>query len=368
MSEAAERIEADAVAGVPHPRLAPALFGQAAAETAFLAAARADRLHHAWLIAGPRGVGKATLSWRIARWLLATTPVRPDALDVDAADPAARRIAALSEAGLFLVRRGWDEKAGRSKTVITVDEVRGLNAFFSLSRADGGRRVVIVDAADEMNPNAANALLKMLEEPPRDTVMLMVTHRPHGLLPTIRSRCRVLRCAPLESEVMGQALNGAGIDVGEDAALLGELAAGSVGEAARLAQAGGAAIYRDLVRILASMPHLDRPAALALAEAAAGRQNEARFDATLRLLDVAVSRVALRAAGRDLRPVTADEAQVAERLAPTPAAGRLWADLQARLAERGRRGRAVNLDPASLILDMVLDANETAARTVGQAP
>jgi DNA polymerase-3 subunit delta' len=368
MNEDSDRIEADAVAGVPHPRLAAALFGQEAAEKAFLDAARAERLHHAWLVAGPRGVGKATLAWRIARWLLATMPVRPDALEVDAADPVARRVAAMTEAGLFLVRRGWDDKAGRARTVITVDEVRALGAFFSLSRIDGGRRVVIVDAADEMNPNAANALLKMLEEPPRDAVLLMVTHRPHGLLPTIRSRCRVLRCEPLGPEALGRALAGAGIDVGADAALLAELASGSVGEAARLAQVGGAGIYRDLIRILSSMPRFDRATALSLAEAAAGRRNEARYDATLRLLDIAISRIASRGSGRTLGLATSDEARVAQRLAPTPVAARRWAELQARLAERGRRGRAVNLDPAALILDMVLDANETAARTVGQAP
>ena len=135
MREGAERSEPDAVAGVPHPRQTTSLFGQAQAEQTFLDAARSDRLHHAWLITGPRGVGKATLAWRIARWLLAGGAA--PSLDIDAGHPVSRRVAALSEPALFLLRRAWDEKTGRLKTVITVDEVRRLGSFFSLSRPAG---------------------------------------------------------------------------------------------------------------------------------------------------------------------------------------------------------------------------------------
>ncbi|MEO1789626.1 MAG: DNA polymerase III subunit delta', partial [Pseudomonadota bacterium] len=167
--------EADRLGDAPHPRDTPALFGQDAAQGAFLAAYAQDRLHHAWLITGPRGVGKATLAWRIARFLLAEAPVEagmfcapppPTTLDIDAEHPVARRVAAGSEGRLFLVRRSWDAKTKRLKSTIGVDEVRGLKSFFAMSAADGGRRVVIVDAADEMTVNAANALLKVLEEPP----------------------------------------------------------------------------------------------------------------------------------------------------------------------------------------------------------
>jgi len=198
MSETAP-LEADRAPGAPHPRETAVLIGQEAAEREFLEARGAGRLHHAWLISGPRGVGKATLAWRIARFLL-TTPVtadgRPDAsappasLDSDWNAPVARRVLALSEPRLFLLRRPWDAKAERLRQEITVDEVRKLRSFFGLSVADGGRRVVIVDAADEMNVNAANALLKLLEEPPANTVILLVSHQPSRLLPTIRSRCR----------------------------------------------------------------------------------------------------------------------------------------------------------------------------------
>lgn len=370
MIEAKERPDPDAVSGAPHPRHTTVLFGQEEAEATFLETARSNRLHHGWLIAGPRGVGKATLAWRIARWLLTGgTERNPASLDLRADAVEAHRIAALSEPALFLLRRGWDERSDRLKTVITVEEVRRLGAFLSLSRPDGGRRVVIVDAADEMNQNAANALLKLLEEPPRDVTMLLVCHRPRAVLPTIRSRCRVLRCRQLDPPEVSRALDAAGIDAGDDAATLAELASGSVGEAARLALIGGAGIYRTILKVLDSMPMLDREAALVLAEACAGRANEARFDATLTLLETALARLARRGAGAtDEAEALEGEAAIAARLAPTPGAGRLWAELQAELSARARRGRAVNLDPASLILDMVLNANETAARTVGQAP
>ncbi|MBM3606380.1 MAG: DNA polymerase III subunit delta', partial [Alphaproteobacteria bacterium] len=208
--------EPDRVPGAPHPRHAARVIGQDSAIAAFVEAARGGRLHHAWLLTGPRGVGKATLAWTIARWLLAGA----DSADLfaDRDSPEARRIAALSEPRLQLIRRPWDDKTGRLRTEITVDEIRRLLSFFHLSAAEGGRRVAIIDAADDMNIAAANALLKALEEPPTDALILLVAHQPAGLLPTIRSRCRTLRLAPLKPAQMGGILSGMGID--EDAEAL----------------------------------------------------------------------------------------------------------------------------------------------------
>ena len=180
--------EPDRIEGAPHPRDAPRVLGQAAAERAFLAAYNSGRLHHGWLITGPRGVGKATLAWAIARFLLATpapddgglfgAPPPPASLVIDPEHPVARRMRALSEPGLFLLRRGPNDKGDKLAAEIRVGEVRRLSGFFQLSAADGGRRVVIVDAADEMNAQAANALLTMLEEPPARTTLLLISHQP----------------------------------------------------------------------------------------------------------------------------------------------------------------------------------------------
>ena len=238
-----ERPDADREGDAPHPREAARLFGQAAAEAAFQEAARSGRLHHAWLLTGPRGVGKATLAYRIAHAVLTG---RADALDRDGT-PVARRIRAGSEPGLFVLRREWDDKKGRMPAVINVDQIRGSDApkggprgiapFLHLSAPDGGRRVIIIDAADEMNVEAANALLKLLEEPPARTVLLLVAHQPWRLLPTIRSRCRELRLSPLASGDLAAALAQAGVEGDADA--LAALSGGSPGEAVRLASGGG---------------------------------------------------------------------------------------------------------------------------------
>ncbi|MGP3697776.1 DNA polymerase III subunit delta' [Rhodobacter sp. NSM] len=361
--------EPDRVEGAPHPRETRALFGHERAEAEFLDAFRSGRLHHGWLITGPLGVGKATLAWRIARFLLATpsgggllAAPEPASLEVDPDHPVARRMAALAEGRLFLLRRAWDEKAKRLKTQITVEEVRRMKSFFALSAADGGRRVAIVDPADEMNASAANALLKLLEEPPEGVTILLVCHQPSRLLPTIRSRCRELRLAPLSPDDVGRALTAAGIDVGDPGALA-ELAGGSAGEAIRVANLDGVRLYAALVALLSTLPRLDRAKLVALADAASGRGAEAQFDLMLMLIDLFLARLARAGTLRLLPPeAVPGEAELIARLAPDFAAARLWADLAQSLGNRARRGRAVNLDPAALLMDMVLRIDETAGQ------
>lgn len=359
--------EPDRVEGAPHPRDTACLIGQKVAEAAFLHAYNSGRLHHGWLITGPCGTGKATLAWRIARFLLAEapadglfgTPPPSETLDVPADDPAARRIAALSEPRLKLIRRSLGD-TGRLRAVISVEDVRDLKSFFHLSAADGGRRVVIVDAADEMNPAAANALLKELEEPPKGATILLVAHQPWRLLPTIRSRCRELRLKPVGPEDMAEALVAAGVEAALTPALT-ELAQGSVGDAIRLANLDGAAAYAGMISLFSGLPRLDRAKAIALAESAAGRGAETRFDLLLTLFDTLLARLARTGAtGVPPAEATPGEAALLTRLAPDQQAGRAWADLAQSLGNRARRGRSVNLDPAALLLDMVLKIDETA--------
>jgi DNA polymerase-3 subunit delta' len=362
--------EADRVEGAPHPRETLALFGQDAAEAAFLDSYRQGRLHHGWLLTGPRGVGKATLAWKIARFLLATSPddggffapPPPETLDIPPDHPVMRRTLALSDPGLFLLRRGPNDKGTANSNIISVDEVRKMKTFFNFHATDGGRRAAIVDNADEMNPAAANALLKLLEEPPEGVTILLVSHQPSRLLPTIRSRCRELRLGPLSPADMARAMTGAGIDA-DGSAAMAELAAGSVGEAIRIASLDGLALYARLVELFSTLPRLDRPRALALAEGGAGRGNEAGFDLLLRLIDLFLARLA-RAGTTGAPPPEAapGEAALLLRLAPDPVTARLWADLAQTLTARARRGKAVNLDPAALLMDMLLKIDETAGR------
>lgn len=363
--------EPDRIEGAPHPRETLRLFGHEAAEAEFLGAVTSGRLHHGWLITGPKGVGKATLAWRIARFLLSTpaadeglfgAPPPPESLDVPGDSPVSRRIAQLAEPRLFLLRRGANDKETALSAEIRVDEVRKMKSFFALSAADGGRRVAIIDAADEMNTGAANALLKLLEEPPPEVTFLVISHQPHRLLPTIRSRCRELRLGPLRPEPLAMALEQAGGEVAPDEAqALAQLAGGSVGEAFRLANLDGLKTYAALVALFSTCPRMDRPRALALAESGAGKAAADRFELIVTLIDLFLARLARAGVARQL-PLEAapGESALIERLAPTEAAARSWADLAQSLSLRARRGKAVNLDPAALLMDSFLKIDETA--------
>lgn len=344
--------EADRVSGAPHPRHASRVIGQDHAIDDFLDAARAGRLHHAWLLTGPRGVGKATLAWAMARWLLAGGG--ESGLSVPDDDATVRRIRALSEPRLMLVRRPWDEKAKRLRADITVEEIRKLLSFFHMSAAEGGHRVAIIDAADEMNTAAANALLKVLEEPPKGGIIIMVAHQPARLLPTIRSRCRELRLTPLDHDDMAQVMAGVGVDAESDK--LAELSGGSAGEALRLLGQDGLAVYQQIVDLFATLPRIDRPAALKLAEQAGARASGDGdpFDLTVTLLDRFLTRAARAGLmGAPLVQAATGEAELLARIAPDDRAARHWAQAQAELSARARSGRAVNLDGSALVLDML---------------
>ena len=366
--------EPDRVEGAPHPRETARLIGQAGAEAVFLEAFNAGRLHHGWLITGPRGVGKATFAWRLARFLLATPEAdegglfgdaapEPTTLDVAADHPVSRRLLAGSDPGLFHITRTVNEKTGRMRDLIVAEDVRRLNQFLHLSATDGGRRVVILDCADEMNVQAANALLKMLEEPPARTVLLLVSHQPSRLLPTIRSRCREVRLTPLGVDDMVHALDQTGVDVPDDVTALAELSGGSVGEAVRLINLGGLGTYAELVAIISTLPQLDRGRALKLAEAAAARGAGDKLDLLLRLTDLLLARLA-RSGTVGAAPAAQaapGEAEMLARLSATPSQGRAWAECAQEIGARARHGRAVNLDPAALVLDTVFKIQQTAA-------
>lgn len=361
--------EPDRVEGAPHPRETERLFGHDAAEATLRDAFGSGRLHHAWLVAGPQGIGKATLAWRFARFLLATpapdarlfAPPPPATLDIPPDHPVARRLRALSEPRLFLLRRGANAAGSGLSQVIRVEDVRDLVRFLGLSAADGGHRAVIVDAVDDMNVAAANALLKMLEEPPPRVTFLLVAHQPGRLLPTIRSRCRELRLNPVTAQDMAQGLAQAGIAT-PDPAALAELAGGSVGAAVRLVQHDGLDRYGQLVALLATLPRLDRARLHGFCDAAAGRAAEGLFDLSVTLIDTALVRAARAGVtGRTPPAAAPGEAAVLSRLAPDPAAARTVALLAEGLAARARQGRAVNLDPAMLLADMLLRIEQTAA-------
>jgi len=362
--------EPDRLEGAPHPRETRAVHGHAAQEAAFLQAFTSGRLHHAWMLTGPKGVGKATLAWRLARFLLAAPEADgglfaappQTSLDVPADHPVARRMMQLAEPRNFLLRRGPNEKETALSQIISVDEVRKMKSFFTLSAADGGRRTAIIDSVDEMNSAAANALLKLLEEPPANVTLFLISHRPAQLLPTIRSRCRELRLGPLGPADLAVALEAAGGSVAPaEATALAELSAGSVGEAFRMTNLDGLSLYTALTQLFATLPRLDRPQALALAELVAARGAAETFDLLVTLIDVFLSRLArLGVTGAPPPEAASGESALLARLSPNAFAARAWADLAQSLSARARRGKAVNLDPAALLMDILLRIDETA--------
>ena len=288
----------------------------------------------------------------------------PNTLDISPDHPVARRIASGGEGGLKSVTRSMNPDTKRMRKQIVVDDIRALNGFFQMSSADGGRRVVIIDDADEMNPNAANALLKMLEEPPERATLLLISHQPSGLLPTIRSRCRTLRLAPLSPDQMAQALTQTALEIDGNPEALAELSGGSVGGALRLALMGGLSAYSELIALIGSLPRLDRARALKLAEAAAQRGGEEKLDLLFRLIDLMLARLARTGATGTPPAVQAvpNEAEILTRLAPTPHQGRIWADAAQEVSARAQHGLAVNLDPAALVLDTLFKISESAPR------
>ncbi len=359
----------DALPGVPHPAetaLRGALFGQAVAERAFLAAWGAGRLHHAWLIAGPRGTGKATLAYRIARARLALGDA-PETLDPPADCPVARRILAGSEPRLSVLRRTPNERTGKLRKEIAVDDVRALKRGLALSVPDAGWRAVVVDAADEMTASAANALLKALEEPPERTLLLLVAHLPGAVLPTIRSRCRRLDTARLGAENLASALAQAGQEVGSaEATALAALADGSVGQAIRFASGGGAALYRAMLGLLGPRG-VDRAGLAALADRVGGRERETLFPLAAELLQILLGRLArARALGPPALEAAPGEAEAMAALSAVPAAS--WAAVAERASRTAREARAVNLDPAQAILDMFVDLDAPLAAAARSRP
>jgi DNA polymerase-3 subunit delta' len=346
--------EADRLAEFPHPRRTYDLFGHVGAEEMLAQALTGDRLHHAWLLAGRPGIGKATLAYRMARHVLASPEERDPAgksLAVRSDCAAARQIGQLAHPGLLVLRRPCDPKTKRLASSIPVDEVRRLRSFLGLTAAARAWRVVIVDSADELNSNAANALLKSLEEPPPRALFLLVTSQPGALLPTIRSRCRRLDLQPLGADSLrraaGAALAAAGMkappaDKWQD---IERLAEGSVRAALQLVT-GGIELNERVEQIFARLPAIDWQALHMLADSLALDAQEQRYEMFFALLLDAMARLArISASGQG----SAGERALAARLLP-PERLRAWADLWQAILRDKAEARELNLDRKALIV------------------
>lgn len=331
-------IETDQEPGVAHPRETYALTGHEAAERMLWEAFAGERMHHAWMLTGPKGVGKATLAYRFARHVLGARPSGARPLDVDPEDPIARRIASRSHGDVFVVRRGLNDR-GKPRTEITVEEARGLVSFFSLKPAEGGWRVAIIDAVDDLNRNAANAILKTLEEPPSKTVLLLICHTPGATLATIRSRCRRLDLRPLpEQDVRGALMAQCAGKVDEAAV---RFADGRPGRAIALTAADVGSIYETLTNAIRDAPKEGARAFLKGMYAKAGDRSQ-RLTMFLSLSRDLMRRAAAVGSGVD----SSDErdAGLFARLA-TPARAHRLAEAFEALLELEREAEGLDMDP-----------------------
>ena len=369
VQEIEELPEADRLDGFAHPRTVRHLYGHETAEAMLEAAFASGRMHHGWLLAGQDGIGKATLAYRFARYVLADAAERtPGSLDVAPETRAARQVVALSHPGLLVIRRGWDAKGKRFPATIPVDEVRRLKSFLGRTSDDGAWRVVIVDKADELNIAAANALLKSLEEPPPRTVFLLISSAPGRLLVTIRSRVRTLDLAPLGDEPLKRAVTqafaasdeevGGGMPAPSEWERLARLSGGSVRRLIALHAAKGLVLQDRIAALLERLPAVDWAAVHALGDELAGQAAEQRFALFFELLMETLARLAAAEAGAG---GTAEERALAARLIG-PARLATWAGLWERVAAARAEAAALNLDRKALILD-VFSRLGAAART-----
>ena len=279
-----------------HPREVFAYEGGEGVETAFLEAQSRGRLHHAWLLTGPEGVGKATFAYRAARRLLGATPdAQFGLLGSNPNDPVSRQVASRSHPDLMVLERQTDD-AGKTKKNIVVDDARRLPEFFAKAPASAPYRVAIIDAADDMNINAANALLKTLEEPPARGVLFLISHAPGGLIATIRSRCRRL-AFPAWSEERVQAFVQARAGLPADQALrLAQMARNAPGRALAMAEQGALDAETVAHAILQRLPDTDDAAMLAVADSFRGAEGQKRFEMLFDRLQDQVQDMASRAA------------------------------------------------------------------------
>ncbi len=336
----------------PDPAANPDLFGHGEAIQALEQAMAVSRLHHGWLISGRRGIGKATLAYRFARALLAGHDETGTGLSIPSDHPVFQQVAGRHHPDLGIIEAERDPKTGKVKSAIPVDRVRHATANLNRTPAIAERHVLIVDGAEQLNRNAANALLKPLEEPPAGAVLILISHRPGQVAATLRSRCAKLPLHGLSEDVLHDALSRQSPDLAEDARRsIVAMAKGSLGRALDLASGEWLATYERVVRAIASDPR-DALALDDLAAALAKQSAKDGFPSVLDLIQTIFGRITAQATGRFGSPLFSDELDLIKRLAARQPLDR-WASLWEKIDRLSAAVDGLNLDHAQALTQIL---------------
>lgn len=350
------------------------LVGHEHAEKLFLDAFNADKIHHAWMITGPKGIGKATLAFKVARFLLNNPPVDDQgpglfgdvlekvelhSLSTDMENPVNSQITAGSHPDFMIVERTEDPKTGKLRSNILVDDVRKINEFFHKTSTDGGWRVALVDTADEMNRNAANAILKILEEPPANSILIILANAPGRLLPTIKSRCRMLPLKPLKSDTVKEILIKHFPDQ-EDNVIDGYVALsnGSPGYAISLIEHGGLKVYSEILGLLSTMPNINVPLMHDFAGAITTKKAGDTFKLFSELLSHFISRMIRHVSylntdhTHNIKEALTEEFALMEELGTNIPLDQ-WAELWEKVTEKMTTAERLHMDRKQTVIDIL---------------
>jgi DNA polymerase-3 subunit delta' len=344
-------LEADILEGTPHPRFSSKLIGHEKAFQTFIKSQHGGRLHHAWILSGKKGIGKATLAWKIVTELSNEANATQDCDNSKVL--LEKKIKALSLSNLFLCRRPYDDKVQRLKKFITIDEIRKLKSFFQMSAIENEWRIAIIDCADDLNNAAANALLKLLEEPPNKSILIIISNQPGRLPATVRSRCRSLHLKKLNESEIKEVLTLSDLDIdsktADDRLVLSVIADGSAGMAITALNNNGIAFFNECLKIFSEFPNFNRKQIQTLSENV--KNNIEKFKFLSGILLLIISRLALlTASSRNLTP-TKEESALVIKLRPIANVPDKLAELYSDLSKSFLSCEELNLDTANQIFN-----------------
>ncbi len=343
--------ETDQTKGSPHPRFTKGLIGQAYAKELFIKSFNSKKMHHAWIFSGRKGIGKATLAWQITKALM-QKPEKINNLDVFQTSEEVKKVESLASPGVFLCRRQYDPKEKKIQSEISVQEVRKMIKFFSLTNMNSDWRVAIIDNLNEMNKSASNALLKILEEPPKKSLFILICNQINTIVPTIKSRCQILRFEQLNkvdfSNILQQAIKIKETNINIDELYL--LSEGSPGNGIEFISAETLTLYKKSIQAINFDTKINRVKVWEIADTAAVEyKNNRNFDVTAETILKMVSRLS-KNVFRKVEPIDSNETAIIERLKKNKESSFELAILYEELSTQFKNAKFSNLDPKQTIV------------------